>query len=99
MVAYNDMEPTEKIKVYDTGFKVRSDEEKQLFNADYRVGDIHVPKIPTTEALLFMAKDFINCIIRGKKPDSDIESGVKVVEILEKAEYSIKNKGIEITLS
>lgn len=99
MVAYNDMEPTEKIKVYDTGFKVRSDEEKQLFNADYRVGDIQVPKIPTTEALLFMAKDFINCIIRGKKPDSDIESGVKVVEILEKAEYSIKNKGIEITLS
>ena len=99
MVAYNDMEPTEKIKVYDTGFKVRSDEEKQLFNADYRVGDIHVPKIPTTEALLFMAKDFINCIIRGTKPNSDVESGVKVVEILEKAEYSIKNKGIEITLS
>tara|TARA_Y100000991_G_scaffold132689_1_gene100018 strand:+ start:346 stop:1353 length:1008 start_codon:yes stop_codon:yes gene_type:complete len=99
MVAYNDMEPTEKIKVYDTGFKVRSDEEKQLFNADYRVGDIHVPKIPTTEALLFMAKDFIKCIIKGTKPDSDVESGVKVVEILEKAEYSIKNKGIEITLS
>ena len=38
MVAYNDMEPTEKIKVYDTGFKVRSDEEKQLFNADYGLG-------------------------------------------------------------
>ena len=56
-----------------------------------------MPKIPT-EALLFMAKDFINCIT-GKKPSSDIESGVKVVEILEKAEYSIKNKGIEITLS
>jgi predicted dehydrogenase len=99
MVAYNDMEPTEKIKVYDTGFKVRSDEEKQLFNADYRVGDIHVPKIQTTEALLFMAKDFINCIINETKPDSDVESGVKVVEILEKAEYSIKNKGIEVTLS
>ena len=99
MVAFNDMEPTEKIKVYDTGFKVRSDEEKQLFNADYRVGDIHVPKLPTTEALLFMAKDFINSIIKGTKPDSDVESGVSVVEILEKAQYSIKNKGIEVALS
>ena len=99
MVAFNDMEPTEKIKVYDTGFKVRSDEEKQLFNADYRVGDIHVPKIQTTEALLFMAKDFISSILNGTKPDSDVESGVLVVEILEKAEYSIKNKGIEVILS
>lgn len=99
MVIFNDMEPTEKIKIYDTGFKVRSDEEKKLFNADYRVGDIHVPKIPTEEALLLMAKDFVNAIINGTKPDSDVDSGVSVVEILEKAEQSIKNKGIEINLS
>ena len=72
---------------------------RELFNADYRVGDIHVPKIQTTEALLFMAKDFISSILNGTKPDSDVESGVLVVEILEKAEYSIKNKGIEVILS
>ncbi len=98
MILFNDMEPTEKLKVYDTGFKVRSDQEKNIFNADYRVGDIYVPKVPATEALLLMAEDFVNSINNGNSPDSNAALGVHVVEILEKAELSIKNNGKEILL-
>ena len=98
MAVYNDMEPTEKIKIYDTSFEVRSDKEKNEFNADYRVGDIYVPKIPIVEALFIMAEDFINSIAHGTKPDSNAQLGLEVVEILEKAQISIKNKGKEISL-
>ena len=45
-----------------------------------------------------MAEDFINSIINGIEPRSNSELGVHVVEILEIAELSIKNKGQEILL-
>ena len=99
MVVYNDMEPTEKIKIYDTGFKVRSDQEKKMFITDYRVGDIYVPKVPMTEALSLMAEDFISAIKGGSTPDSHAQMGVDVVEILEKADLSIKNNGQEVSLN
>jgi len=99
MVVYNDMEPTEKIKIYDTGFKVRSDQEKKMFIADYRVGDIYVPKVPMTEALSLMAEDFISAINGESTPESNAQLGVDVVEILEKAELSIKNNGQEVSLN
>lgn len=98
MVLYNDMEPTEKIKVYDTGFKVRSSDEKKAFITDYRVGDIYVPKVPMTEALTLMAQDFIDAVNGKKEPDSSALLGVNVVEILEKAQVSMKNNGKEVFL-
>ena len=48
MILYNDLEPTEKIKIYDTGYNHKSDEEKKRILVDYRTGDIHVPKLNTT---------------------------------------------------
>ncbi|MEP1781817.1 Gfo/Idh/MocA family oxidoreductase [Reichenbachiella sp.] len=98
MVVFNDMEPTEKIKIYDTGFRVRSDQEKDEFTADYRVGDIFVPKVGTTEALSAMAQDFIAAIVEGKEPDSNADIGMQVVRILDAAEKSLKNNGQEIAL-
>ena len=45
MIIYNDVEPTEKIKMYDTAYEHKTDEEKNQILVDYRVGDIFVPKI------------------------------------------------------
>ena len=98
MVVFNDMEPTEKIKIYDTGFEVNTDEELNSITADYRVGDINVPKIPTTEALQLMAKDFIESIEQKKEPVSNATLGLQVVEILDAAQKSIKENGKEILL-
>ncbi len=71
MIVFNDLEPTEKIKIYDTGYNVKTDEDKQRLLVDYRTGDIFIPKTPSTEALALMVEDFALSIITGKKPISD----------------------------
>lgn len=98
MAVFNDMEPTEKVKVYDTGFEVKSDEEMNRIVADYRVGDIHVPKLSGHEALGAMAKDFIASVSAGTRPVSSAELGLTVVEILDAAQRSIRENGKEMPL-
>lgn len=98
MILYNDLEPTEKIKLYDTGYNHKSDEEKNSVLVDYRTGDIFVPKLNTMEALLGMANDFISCIKEKRVPKSSSKIGLDVVKILEASNYSIKNNGCEVLI-
>ena len=98
MIVWDDMEPTEKVKVYDTGYNHKTDEEKRKILVDYRTGDIFVPKLQVTEALQLMAKDFIQSIINNTEPIATAQNGIFVVKILEAAELSIKNKWKEIVL-
>lgn len=101
MIVYNDMEPTEKIKVYDSGFVVKGEQEEEALTkirVDYRVGDIYVPKLAVQEALRELAIDFTSSISRGTTPISSAYLGLTVVQTLEAAEQSIRNGGIEIKL-
>jgi predicted dehydrogenase len=98
MIVFNDMEPTEKIRIYDTAHNVSSDEEKQRILVDYRVGDVFIPKIGSGEALGGMARDFIRSILEGTPPVSSRESGLSTVRILEAAQKSIKSGGIEVPI-
>lgn len=99
MIVYNDMEPTEKIKVYDSGYSFKSKNDINEFLVDYRIGDINVPKINITEALSLMVNDFINSIKNKTEPISNSEMGLEVVKILDAAERSMKNNGKEIFIS
>jgi predicted dehydrogenase len=96
MILWDDMEPTEKIKIYDTSYSHSTDEDKRKILVDYRVGDIHVPKIPNKEALSELAKDFLSAISQGDEPISNYISGVNVIKVLEAAQISIKNGGKEV---
>ena len=98
MVIYDDVEPTEKIKIYDSGFTVTEPEEMHKFLIDYRFGDIHIPKIAQTEALLGVAKDFISAVTTGSTPISDAKTGLRVVAILEAAQKSMAQRGAVIEL-
>ena len=98
MMLFNDLEPTEKIKIYDTGYNYKSDEEKKRLLVDYRTGDVFIPKIEMKEALLGMADDFVNSIQNKSEPVSTAQLGLDVVKILEAAQISIKNNGKEIKL-
>jgi len=98
MVVFNDMEPTEKIKIYDTAHEVSTDEEKQRVLVDYRVGDVFIPKLEMKEALGGMAKDFIHAIETGATPLASWKSGLNTIRILEAAQVSIKEKGREVVL-
>lgn len=98
MIVFNDIEPSEKIKVYDTGYEYKTDEDKKNILVDYRTGDIYTPKLDPKEALSLMAADFISSILNNSKPVSDFNSGLEVIRILEASQESIKNKGKEILI-
>lgn len=98
MIVFNDLEPTEKIKVYDTGYSHKTDEEKNRILVDYRAGDIFIPKIESKEALGGMAADFVNAIIHNTTPISNYQSGLDVIRILEASQISIKNQGKEVKI-
>jgi predicted dehydrogenase len=99
MLLFNDLEPTEKIKIYDTGYDHKTDEEKMKILVDYRAGDVHLPKVDVKEALSGMASDFIDSIRNHTKPVSDFTSGLNVIRILEASQKSIKQNGKEIILN
>jgi predicted dehydrogenase len=98
MILYNDLEPTEKVKIYDSGYHHSRNDDKKRIMVDYRIGDIHVPKLNTGEALLEMATDFVSCIAEGKTPKSSCLIGLEVVKILEASSKSIKHSGCEVLL-
>ena len=98
MIVYNDVEPTEKIKIYDTGYSVKNDEDKRKLLVDYRTGDIFIPKTPATEALALMVEDFAQSILVNRKPVADFNSGLSVIKILEASQESLKNKGKEVII-
>jgi len=99
MIVYDDMEPTDKVKIYDKGIELKSTpsknvpEEMYKYLIGYRIGDIYIPKIDHTEALKAEVSHFVDCIENNKKPVTDGEFGLGVVKILEAAQRSIKNDG------
>jgi predicted dehydrogenase len=98
MILFNDLEPTEKVKVYDTGYHHKTDDEKKKVMVDYRTGDIYVPKLNTSEALAGMVQDFITCIPDSRQPLSSSALGLDVIKILEASDRSIKNNGCEVLI-
>src|SRR6185503_18881836 len=99
MIVYNDLEPSEKIRVYDTGYVHKTDEHKNRIMVDYRTGDVYIPKISVQEALAEMAGDFIGSIINKKEPIANATHGLDVIKILEAAQASIKKNGKEIIIN
>lgn len=98
MIVYNDLEPSEKVRVYDTGYDHRTDEELNRIRVDYRNGDVFIPKLNSKEALFSVAEDFISSIIYKNTPLSNAYLGLEVVKILEASEISIKNNGKEVKI-
>jgi predicted dehydrogenase len=99
MLVYDDVEPTEKIWIYDRGVErpPRYDTFDQ-FQFAYRYGDITIPRILGTEPLSVEAGHFLECIRSGATPLSDGESGMRVVRILEASDQSLRNGGMRVTL-
>ncbi|MGH7908452.1 MAG: Gfo/Idh/MocA family protein [Thermodesulfobacteriota bacterium] len=100
MLVYDDMEPSEKINIYDKGVTIKNGDKNIIYETlvQYRIGDMWAPKIDRTEALKAECEHFVDCIQNNKKPITDGQSGLRVVEILEAAEKSIKNDGIKVWL-
>ena len=93
MIVYDDVEPSEKVKVYDKGVDVTTQEGVYQVLVQYRTGDMYSPKLDSTEALSLLASHFVECIEHSTTPVTNGEAGLGVVRILEAAEKSINNNG------
>jgi predicted dehydrogenase len=97
-VLYDDMELSEKVKIYDRGVDIGNMDDVHDALIAYRLGDVWAPKLDQTEALRYVTSEFIDCIETGRRPVTDGLSGLSVVKILEASEMSIKRRGREVKL-
>lgn len=98
MLVWNDVEPDEKIKIYDKGVNISSREGLYNLLVNYRSGDMWAPQLDRTEALKDELAYFIQCISEGKNPHNDGAAGLRVVRMLEAATESLKSRGSLVKL-
>jgi predicted dehydrogenase len=100
MMIYDDMEPSEKLKVYDKGVSISSDpSDEYQFMISYRSGDMHAPKLDTREALAVEAENIVAAMDGREALVSDGRAGARVVRILEAAQRSIEQGGALVALN
>jgi predicted dehydrogenase len=94
MVVYDDLEQSEKLKIYDSGVRLSDDpSEIHRLMVGYRIGDMVAPRLGTGEALLAETAHFVDCIQTGIPPVTDGEMGLQVVKVLEAASQSMRQRG------
>ena len=90
MMVYDDVQPTEKIKIYDKGVeKPKHYDTFAEFHYSYKYGDIVIPNISGSEPLRTELNHFIDCIVNDKEPLSNGKNGLDVVKILEATQKSL----------
>jgi predicted dehydrogenase len=94
MIVYDDLEPSEKIRVYDKGIQVSPNDE-QLYQTliGYRTGDMWAPRLELTEALKTEVAHFLGCVEKGGGPLTDGWMGLRIVRLLEAANLSVQGQG------
>ncbi len=100
MLVYDDLEPSEKIKIYDRGASMldASPEAQNRAKIDYRMGDMWAPHLPPGEALRLESTHFVDCVQQNLTPITDGHAGLRVVRILEAANQSLAQRGAPIDI-
>lgn len=102
MVIYDDVEPSEKVLVYDKGVKISKNgdpgENPYELLVEYRTGDMHAPRLDTREALALEAEQVVQCARTGGRPPADGQAGLRVVRVLEAAQRSLARGGEAVAL-
>jgi predicted dehydrogenase len=101
MIVYDDIEPSEKIKVYDRGISVTDTNVEGIYKmlVSYRTGDMWAPRLELTEALQTEVGHFLRCIQGDERPITGGEAGLRVVRILEAASESMRQHGRPVRLN
>jgi len=99
MVVFDDMEASEKIRVYDKGVD-RAGEVVSYGDAlTVRSGDILIPKISLQEPLAIECRHFVECIRERKAPLTDGHDGLRVVRVLAAAQASLEAGGAPVPVA
>jgi len=99
MIVYDDVEPLEKIKIYDA----RVDRPPHYntfaeFTYSYHYGDIYVPYVKQEEPLKVECQHFVDCVQTGALPISNGHHGLELVRILEASSLSLKQQGAAVNI-
>lgn len=97
---YNELDPSERLKIYDRGVDSTPDpESKRRIAVSYRSGDVVAPRLEPIEPLRAMVEHFAECVHHGKTPVSDGLQGLRIVRILAASEVSLAGGGTSIDLT
>jgi len=99
MIVFDDMEPHEKIRVYDKGVDVSDDYGSYGEYLTLREGDIFIPAVKVSEPLRCECEHFVECIEHDRTPRSDGRNGLEVTRVLDAAQRSLKKGGVPIELT
>jgi predicted dehydrogenase len=97
MLVYDDINPSEKIKVYDRGVNING-EDRYTRLVQYRDGDMLAPKIENAEALSIEARHVVDVLAGRADPIVPGSAGARVVRLLEAASASLAAGGRQIEL-
>ena len=102
MAVVDDMESTEKVRLYDKGVDLQPGESQPYNNyveaMSLRTGDIIIPKIPMGEPLRSECRHFLECVLTNTTPRSDGRNGLQVVRLMHAAQTSLVNGGAQVEL-
>lgn len=98
MAVFDDLEPSEKLKIYDKGVELNMDYDTYAEYVGLRFGDITIPHIKVGEPLRAECEHFLSCIRNRATPRSDGEDGFRVVEVLEAADLSLSQNGNPVAI-
>jgi predicted dehydrogenase len=93
MIIYDDLEPSEKVKVYDKGVTLADAQGALESMIGYRTGDMWAPQLSLTEGLRVEAQHFLECVTHGRQPLTDGHCGLRVIGVLEAAAQSLAQRG------
>ena len=98
MLVWNDLDPAEKVKVYDKGVELETKQGIYKLLVSYRSGDMWAPRVEQTEALQLEARYFLDCVSSGQRPFNDGRAGLRVVRMLEASQKSLKRGGEPVSV-
>ena len=100
MAIFNDLEPLEKIKIYDNGVEAScGDGSYGQFQVSYRYGDMFCPRLEEIEPLKSELRNFLQCARFNELPKTDGRNGLNVVRVIEAAEISLLENRGEVSLA
>ena len=98
MAVFDDLEATEKLRIYDKGARLSQDYDTFAEYVGLRFGDITIPYVQSGEPLRTECLHFIECVETRKQPLSDGQDGLRVVKVLDAAQRSLKNNGVPVKI-
>jgi len=98
MLVWNDLEADEKLKIYDKGVAMNGKQGLYDLLVSYRSGDMWAPRVEQAEALKVELNYFVDCVRTDQRPINDGVAGLRVVQLLEAADRSLKDRGRTVTL-